>query len=84
MKVRHGNIIGDAWRISKVSREGWVNKGFKDEKIYWHKNNPDILCVLQPWSISMGKVGDYLILQNNEYFIVSVKKFIKDYLPLDI
>lgn len=84
MKVRHGNVIVNAWKISRVTSEDWVKKGFEDKKIYWYKNNPNILCVPQPWSISMGKAGEYLILQNNEYFIVSVKKFGKDYIPIDI
>ena len=53
MKVKHGNVIVDAWKISKQYDEDWVVEGFETRKIYWQKNKWyfvyfAILCKIMP------------------------------------
>ena len=79
MKVKHGNVIVDAWKISKQYDEDWVVEGFETRKIYWQKNNPDLLCVPQAWSTAVGKLGEYLVYKDKEYLVVSNKTFSKEY-----
>ena len=79
MKVKHGNVIVDAWKISKQYDEDWVVEGFETRKIYWQKNNSDLLCVPQAGSTAVGKLGEYLVYKDKEYLVVSNKTFSKEY-----
>ncbi|TRW71881.1 hypothetical protein [Lactococcus lactis] len=83
MKAKHGNSVVDTWRISKYYDEDWVIEGFKTRKIYWQKNDSELLCVPQAWSTAVGKLGEYLVYKDKEYQIVSNKTFSKEYVPIE-
>lgn len=79
MQAKIGDFTVKAWKISKEIDEDWVKSAFDKHQIYWNTTSYELLIVPQFRSISAGKIGDYLVLQNDNYMIISKKRFKKDY-----
>ncbi|MBS0957564.1 hypothetical protein [Leuconostoc pseudomesenteroides] len=80
MRAKIGNKMVEVWQIShQPISESWVRQSFDKKLLSWHQIYPDDLLVNAPWSVSIGKNGDYLIKDGNQISLITQQQFDKTY-----
>ncbi|MDR2833214.1 MAG: hypothetical protein LBV67_05830, partial [Streptococcaceae bacterium] len=84
MKVqkKKEGILGLAWKIDAQNiTDEWVKEAFKKKQIYWSNADKTMLRTGVLWMISIGRSGDYLILEEDRgnYYMLPEDSFYKKF-----